>query len=52
MITEITKFIFECFQLKRIKHEGWRIIGVENPDSVAAHSLSASQIAYILAQKE
>ncbi|MFH1073327.1 MAG: HD domain-containing protein [Nanoarchaeota archaeon] len=48
----ITNFIFELGQLKRIKHEGWRLVGVQHPESVAEHSLRASQIAYILAQLE
>ena len=32
-------------QLRRIKHEGWRLIGVDNPESVADHSLRAGKIA-------
>lgn len=43
---------FELGQLKRIKHEGWRIIGVDNPETVAAHCLRAAQIGYILAVME
>jgi putative hydrolase of HD superfamily len=42
-------FVFEVGQLRNVRHEGWRLAGVENPESVAAHSLRASQIAYILA---
>ena len=52
MIHTLTKFIFEALHLKHVKHEGWRIIGVEHPDSVAEHSLCAAQIAYILAKME
>ena len=52
MIHTLTKFIFEALHLKHVKHEGWRIIGVEHPDSVAEHSLCAAQIAYIIAKME
>lgn len=49
---KLINFIFELGQLRRIKHEGWRIVGVDNPESVAEHSLRAAQIAYILAKME
>jgi putative hydrolase of HD superfamily len=45
-------FIFELGHLRRIKHEGWRIVGVDDPDSVAEHSLRAAQIAFVLASME
>lgn len=49
---KLISFIFELGQLRRIKHEGWRLAGIDNPESVAEHSLRAAQIAYILAQLE
>lgn len=49
---DILNFIFELGQLKRIKHEGWRLIGVKSPESVADHCLRAAQIGYILAKME
>lgn len=49
---QIINLIFEWSQLKHIDHEGWRIIGVEKPESVAAHSLRAAQIGYVLAKLE
>ncbi|EKD30400.1 MAG: hypothetical protein ACD_78C00067G0002 [uncultured bacterium (gcode 4)] len=52
MLKKITNLIFESLHLKRIKHEWWRLCGVENPDSVAEHSLNAAQIGYILAKME
>jgi putative hydrolase of HD superfamily len=52
MIHSLVQFIFETLHLKHVKHEGWRLIGVEHPDSVAEHSLCAAQIAYILAKME
>ena len=48
----ICKFICELGHLKRIKHEGWRLCGVADPESVAEHSLRAAQIGYILARLE
>ena len=34
MIHSLVKFIFETLHLKHVKHEGWRFIRVELPDSV------------------
>jgi len=48
----IVDLIFEWGHLRRIKHEGWRLLGVESPDSVAEHSLRAAQIGYVLAKME
>ncbi|MFA6918122.1 MAG: HD family hydrolase [Candidatus Gracilibacteria bacterium] len=52
MSRELLNFFFELGQLRRIKHEGWRTIGIENPESVADHSLRAAQIGYFLAKLE
>ena len=49
---EIIDFFHELGLLKKIKREGWRIIGVDNPESVADHSLRTAQIAYVLAKME
>lgn len=49
---DILNFVFEVGQLRRIKHEGWRVIGIEHPESVAEHSLRAAQIGFILAKLE
>jgi len=51
-LNKLIDFIFELGQLRRIKHEGWRLVGIDNPESVAEHSLRAAQIAYILAKME
>lgn len=48
----ICNFIYELGQLKKIKHEGWKLIGDKNPESVADHCLRAAQIGYILAELE
>lgn len=50
-LKKIITFIFELVQLRRIKHEGWRLVGIDNPESVAEHSLRAAQIGYILAKR-
>lgn len=50
MYKKITNLIFEALHLKRIKHEWYRFAWISNPDSVAEHSLTAAQIAYILAK--
>lgn len=51
-LIKIVDFIFELGQLKRIKQEGFRLNGINQPHSVAAHSLRAAQIGYILAKME
>lgn len=50
--TALLNLLFELGHLRRIKHEGWRLAGVEHPESVAEHSLRAAQIAYFLAKLE
>ena len=52
MIKNIVNFIFEINQLKRQRHCGFKMVGVKNPYSVAAHVMRASQIGYILATME
>lgn len=52
MTNKILNLFFELGQLRRIKHEGWRTIGIIHPESVADHSLRAAQIGYILAKLE
>lgn len=50
--TEILSFFFEVGHLRRIKHEGWKLIGVDAPDSVAEHTLRAVQSGSVLAKLE
>lgn len=52
LLTKLTHFIYELGHLRRIKHEGWRMAGVEHPESVADHTTRAAQIGYILAYME
>jgi putative hydrolases of HD superfamily len=49
---QLIAFVFELVQLRRVKREGWRMVGVDNPESIAEHSLRAAQIAFILAKLE
>lgn len=49
---DLTRFFFELGQLRRIRHEGWRLVGVEHPETVASHSLRAAQIGYFIAVEE
>jgi len=51
-LKQCVNFFFELGHLRRIKHEGWRFVGVESPESVADHSLRAAQIGYLLAGLE
>ncbi len=44
----IVNYIFEVGVLKREKHNGFKLIGVDNLGSVAEHALRAAQIGYIL----
>jgi len=48
----IVNYIFEIGVLKKEKHNGFKLIGVENLGSVAEHALRASQIGYILTVME
>ncbi len=45
-------WVFELGQLKRIDHEGWKLLGIKNPESVAEHTLRAAQLAFVLAKME
>lgn len=44
---KLLNFFFELGQLKMIEHEGWRLAGINHPESVASHSLRAAQIGYV-----
>lgn len=48
----IVNYIFEIGVLKREKHNGFKLIGVDNLNSVAEHALRAAQIGYILTVME
>lgn len=48
----ILQFFFEMGQLFRVKREGWRLLGIQDPESVAEHSLRAAQIGWVLAKLE
>ena len=48
----IIHLIFELGHLRRISHEGWKLTGNKNPETVAEHSLRTAQIGYLLAHLE
>lgn len=45
-------FFFELGQQKYIEHEGWRLIGAHQIESIAEHALRAAQVGYVLAWLE
>ena len=47
-----TDFFYELGMLRRVQREGWKLIGITHPESIAEHSLRAAQIAYVLAHLE
>ncbi len=47
--TNFSNFFYELGMLRRVQREGWKLLGVNQPESVAEHSLRAAQIAYVLA---
>lgn len=49
---DLANFFFELGQLKLVEHEGWRLIGINHPETVSAHSLRAAQIGFVLAHLE
>lgn len=51
-MNNIIKFLSEIQVLKRIRHEGVRLAGVEAPDSIAEHAALSAQIAFLLAKLE
>ena len=49
---DYSTFFYELGMLRRVQREGWKLIGITHPESVAEHSLRAAQIAYVLAHME
>lgn len=49
---KILNFLYELGHLRRVSREGWRLLGIEAPESVAEHSLRTAHIAWILARME
>jgi len=52
LMENITNFLYETGQLKRVKRSGFWLIGVNNPESVAEHSFRAAVLGYFLAKME
>lgn len=49
---KIIKYLSEILMLKRLKHEGVKLAGIEVPDSLADHITISTQIAYLLGEME
>jgi len=45
----IVNFFFELGQMQKIKHSGWYVAGVSDPESIAEHVHRAAEIGYVLA---
>jgi len=52
MHDNLMKFISEIYMLKRNRREGFRLSGVEHPDSLADHVTITAQLAYIIGELE
>jgi putative hydrolases of HD superfamily len=50
--SNFSRFFYELGMLRRVQREGWKLLGITHPESVAEHSLRAAQIAYVLAKLE
>jgi len=48
----LSRFLFELGQLKKIPRSGWLRLGIDDPESVAAHSFRTATIGFILAKGE
>ncbi|MDX8036474.1 HD family hydrolase [Lentzea sp. BCCO 10_0856] len=48
----IVEFLYEVGQLKRLPRAGWLFAGVQNPESVAAHSFRVGVLSYAIAVQE
>jgi putative hydrolase of HD superfamily len=46
---DFSRFFYELGMLRRVQREGWKLLGITQPESVSEHSLRAAQIAYVLA---
>ncbi|GLY51988.1 HD family hydrolase [Lentzea sp. NBRC 102530] len=48
----IVEFVYEVGQLKRLPRAGWLFAGVQNPETVAAHSFRVGVLAHAIAVQE
>lgn len=49
---DLVKFFSEMGHMKRVKHNGWLMAGVKEPDTLAEHSFRTAIIGYFLAELE
>ena len=52
MDADIAKFFYDLGQLKRVRRSGWWVAGIDDAESVAAHTFRTAAIAYVLAEIE
>ncbi len=45
----LLKYLFEAGHLKKQRHVGWWMAGIDDPETVAEHSWRAAVIAYVIA---
>ena len=48
----LIRFLSEIYMLKRNRHEGFRLAGVDDPTSLSEHIAFAAQIAYLIGELE
>jgi putative hydrolase of HD superfamily len=51
-LKDISKYLYEIGQLKRVKRAGWWMTGITDPESVAEHSFRTAILGFILAHLE
>jgi len=49
---ELLNFFIEIGKLKRIPRKGWVLIGIKNPETIAAHTFREAIMAWLLAKKK
>jgi len=49
---ELTRFVYECGQLKKYPRSGWLSISIPNPESIADHSFRTAVIGFFLSRLE
>jgi len=48
----LIKFLTEIGKLKEVKRKGWKLRGVKNPETIAAHSFRMAIMAWLLANQK
>ncbi len=48
-MNNIAKYVYEIGQLKRVKRSGWWLAGINDPESIAEHTMRTAILGYVLA---